>query len=69
MVEEYTGGGGTDHQHVWEYVGNMDEPPACVICLTDGYTCYGEPSDVPVLWALTPESPAEPPFGLYVSIA
>jgi predicted metal-dependent peptidase len=65
---EYTGGGGTDHAHVWEYVLDMPEPPVCVICLTDGYTDFHEPPDVPVLWVLTPDSSADPPFGQTIRI-
>lgn len=60
------GGGGTSHVPVWEWLRESGIDPACVVCLTDGMTDFGDDPGVPVLWALT-ES-ASPPFGRAVEI-
>lgn len=47
------GGGGTDHHCVFEWLAAMPDRPACLICLTDGYTSTpASPPDVPVLWVV-----------------
>lgn len=62
------GGGGTLFQPALDWFSQQDEPPACVIYLTDLYGenlgGYGptEP-DYPVLWATTPASTQPAPFG------
>lgn len=63
-----SGGGGTSHVKCWEWLNEQEFDPACVICLTDGYTEFGEAPNVPLLWALT-DSNVRPPFGksLYIT--
>lgn len=58
------GGGGTDHNPVFEWIDkNVAEPPNCVICLTDGYTDVPDRQPgYPVLWILTNDG-AELPWG------
>lgn len=68
LVLEPVGGGGTSHRPVWDWLAEHDIDPAAVVCLTDGYTSFGDDPGVPVLCALTPESTAEPPFGRVVHI-
>lgn len=65
LVLQSHGGGGTNHQPVWDWVRDeCDEEPACVVCLTDGFTEFGKAPDVPVLWAITPDGMDGPaPFG------
>ncbi len=54
-------GGGTDHNHLLDWIDeNQQEPPICVIALTDGYTAIrDEPPAMPVLWCVTPDGSAE----------
>lgn len=61
IVLEAKGGGGTSHVPVFNRL-NGEEPPVCLICLTDGETVFpsAEP-EYPVLWALTQE--VDVPFG------
>lgn len=48
------GGGGTSHVPVMNYVDAMEEPPVCLVCLTDLMTMHRpEPPGMPVLWATT----------------
>lgn len=66
---EPVGGGGTSHVPVFNKIAEGDdEPPSCVVCLTDGYTDYPDEATVglPVLWAMTSEQVA--PFGQTVKI-
>ncbi len=65
-ISKYPGGGGTNHTHLWDWMAEQDEEPACVVCLTDGETSFGNDPGVPVLWALTQE--ASPPFGRKLQI-
>ena len=56
------GGGGTDFRPVFDAVEDLDEPPCCVIYLTDLYGPFPEVEpEVPVLWACTSREVA--PFG------
>ena len=68
LTLEACGGGGTSHRPVWEWLREQDSQPECVVCLTDGYTSWGDDPGLPVLWALTADSSAEPPFGQTVRI-
>lgn len=61
------GGGGTDFQVVFDYMKQapFDEPPMCIIILTDGYAPFPEEAEamgVPVLWLINNES-VTPPWG------
>jgi len=62
------GGGGTHHDPVMNYVLDMEDPPVCVICLTDGYTAVGVDPGVPVLWGVIPGGRKEFPFGRVVDV-
>jgi predicted metal-dependent peptidase len=70
LVLQAHGGGGTDHQPVWNWLRDeCDEDPACVVCLTDGYTSFGNPPDVPVLWAISPNGMGgAAPFGRTIKL-
>ncbi len=62
------GGGGTRFDIIFEYVENnmMDDPPVCIIILTDGFSVFPEEEaamDIPVLWILNNET-VEPPWGI-----
>lgn len=61
------GGGGTSFTVIFEYVDKhmMDNPPASIIILTDGYAPFPEESQskgIPVLWLLN-NTNVEPPWG------
>lgn len=60
------GGGGTDFQIIFEYVAQkMEQPPASIIILTDGYAPFPQERlarGIPVLWLLNNEK-VEPPWG------
>ncbi len=61
------GGGGTSFRAVFRYVREQlrDEPPSCLIILTDGYAPFpdaDERGDIPVLWLINNEE-IDPPFG------
>lgn len=61
------GGGGTDFQIIFEYVHQhmTDNPPACIIILTDGYAPFPQEHlarDIPVLWLIDNHN-VEPPWG------
>lgn len=61
------GGGGTDFQIIFEYVHKYmeDNPPACIIILTDGYAPFPQEhlaKGIPVLWLINNEA-VDPPWG------
>ena len=61
------GGGGTDFQIIFEYVHQHmeDNPPACIIILTDGYAPFPKEhlaQGIPVLWLIDNEN-ITPPWG------
>ena len=60
------GGGGTDFQIIFEYVNkNMENKPASIIILTDGYAPFPKKTltmGIPVLWLLNNDS-VTPPYG------
>ena len=59
-----TGGGGTDFRPVFADIEAMDEPPACLIFLTDLEGRFPDHSpDYPVLWANFGNPKAKAPFG------
>lgn len=53
--------GGTSHIPVFAEIAALDEPPACVVCLTDLYTEFPADPCLPVMWATTGKQ--EAPFG------
>ena len=60
------GGGGTDFQIIFEYINkNMENKPANIIILTDGYAPFPKETltmGIPVLWLLNNDS-VTPPYG------
>ena len=61
------GGGGTNFHVIFQYVKKhmADEPPACIIVLTDGYAPFPkeqEAMDIPVLWLINNDR-IDPPWG------
>ncbi len=56
------GGGGTNHHCVFEWLDTLPEEPACLVCLTDGYTSIPtSPPAVAVLWAIAGRSKSHDP--------
>jgi predicted metal-dependent peptidase len=68
LTMERRGGGGTCHRHLTEWLKQQDEPPVCVIALTDGETTWPDDPGVPFLWAITPDGNKNAPFGQVVEI-
>lgn len=62
------GRGGTSHRPVFNWVDkNCDEPPICLVCLTDLYTDFpSETPGYPVLWVTVGSEDA--PFGEVVKL-
>ena len=61
------GGGGTDFDVVFKYIRDnmMENPPSCIIVLTDGYAPFPEESaamGIPVLWLINNDE-ITPPWG------
>ena len=61
------GGGGTDFGIIFSYVRKhmQDDPPACIIILTDGYAPFPKEKEamgIPVLWLIDNER-IDPPWG------
>lgn len=62
------GGGGTDFRPVFEAAAQMDEPPVCVVYLTDLYGTFPKQDPgIPTLWVTAEESTVKVPFGEVVS--
>lgn len=67
------GGGGTDFQIIFEYVHRhmQDNPPACIIILTDGYAPFPKEhlaQGIPVLWLIDNDN-IDPPWGKVARIS
>ncbi len=61
LVLEPKGGGGTDHNPVFEWIARQEEQPTCLVCLTDMYSSFPKMApDYPVLWASTTEGKKGP---------
>ncbi len=61
------GGGGTSFDIIFDYIRDfmMDEPPASIIILTDGYAPFPDEAaaqDIPVLWIINNDD-ITPPWG------
>lgn len=61
------GGGGTSFEIIFDYVENnmMDDPPASIIILTDGYALFpakARAMGIPVLWLINNDI-VDPPWG------
>lgn len=61
------GGGGTAFEPVMEWADGLDEPPVCLVYLTDLYGSFGTAPNMPVLWA-TSTPHAQVPYGEVVHI-
>ncbi len=63
------GGGGNDFSEIFRYMQKnmMDNPPAYIVIITDGYDTFPneeEAMGIPVLWLINNEDPeVKPPFG------
>lgn len=63
------GGGGTDFRPLFDEVAKLDDPPVCVVYLTDLYGTFPEQEpDVPTLWVTAEERIPAVPFGEVVSV-
>ena len=66
---DLTGGGGTSHVAVFEWLARREPAPACIVCLTDLETRFPEAVPaVPVLWAVLGDSALVPPFGRRIAV-
>ena len=66
------GGGGTSFDIIFDYVADKmeEEPPACIIILTDGYAPFPKEEkamDIPVMWIINNED-VTPPWGVVARI-
>lgn len=50
---EFYSGGGTHMPEGFNWVDKKGIEPAAFICLTDGYTDFGQPPDYPVVWCIS----------------
>ena len=50
---EFYSGGGTDMPAGFDYLNEKGIEPAVFVCLTDGYTGFGEPPSYPVVWCIS----------------
>jgi predicted metal-dependent peptidase len=50
---EFYSGGGTDMPAGFDFLNNKGIEPAVFVCLTDGYTGFGEPPSYPVVWCIS----------------
>lgn len=50
---EFYSGGGTDMPAGFDYLNDKGISPQVFVCLTDGYTGFGEPPDFPVVWCIS----------------
>ena len=65
------GGGGTDFEIIFDYVNNnLQEPPASIVILTDGYAPFPDEKmscGIPTLWLLNhDDEDVSPPWGKVV---
>lgn len=63
-----SGGGGTSHVAVWDWIAEQDTQPEWCIALTDLDTDHGSDPGFPVLWAVLGGNKSTPPFGQRVEI-
>jgi len=50
---EFYSGGGTDMPAGFDFLNDKGIEPAVFVCLTDGYTGFGEPPSYPVVWCIS----------------
>jgi predicted metal-dependent peptidase len=69
LVLEPKGGGGTDHNAVFDWIAEQDVDPVCLVCLTDLASSFPDgPPTYPVLWATVEAGNMKAPFGMQVEI-
>lgn len=72
IANKMTGGGGTSHKPVFEYVEKELDDTKILICVTDGYTSFPEEHEFPfdTLWVITPSGCDEKhiPFGTAIKM-
>jgi predicted metal-dependent peptidase len=56
---EFFSGGGTDMPAGFDYLNDKGITPSVFVCLTDGYTGFGEPPDYPVVWCISSDITAD----------
>lgn len=56
---EFYSGGGTDMPAGFDYLNEKGIMPAVFVCLTDGYTGFGEPPSYPVVWCISSDVTAD----------
>lgn len=56
---EFYSGGGTDMPAGFDYLNDKGIEPAVFVCLTDGYTGFGEPPSYPVVWCISSDVTAD----------
>lgn len=56
---EFYSGGGTDMPAGFDYLNEKGIEPAVFVCLTDGYTGFGEPPSYPVVWCISSDVQAD----------
>lgn len=62
---EFFSGGGTDMPVGFDYCAEFGIEPQVFVCLTDGYTGFGEDPGYPVVWCIS--SDVEAPWGLSIN--
>jgi predicted metal-dependent peptidase len=50
---EFYSGGGTHMPAGFDWVAEQGIEPSVFVCLTDGYTDFGEPPSFPVVWCIS----------------
>jgi predicted metal-dependent peptidase len=58
---QHFSGGGTHMPAGFDFLAEQGVEPELFICLTDGYTGFGEPPDYPVIWCISSDIAA--PYG------
>ena len=56
---EFYSGGGTDMPAGFDFCNDKGIDPCVFVCLTDGYTGFGEPPSFPVVWCISSDVVAE----------
>jgi predicted metal-dependent peptidase len=56
---EFYSGGGTDMPAGFDFLNEKGIEPAVFVCLTDGYTGFGEPPSYPVVWCISSNAVAD----------
>lgn len=56
---EFYSGGGTDMPAGFDFLNDKGIEPAVFVCLTDGYTGFGEPPSYPVVWCISSDVTAD----------